>query len=57
MEINVKCKFRTGVSKKTGEEYICAELDFGRGFKKVIFPKDNAEKFIFEYFLMEGDSR
>lgn len=54
MEKVIKCTIKQGVSKKTNNPYICAEIDFGNGYKKVIFPENNAEKFVFENY-MKGD--
>ena len=47
----LKCIIKKGIGKKSGKEYIALEITFPNGFKKVVFPQDNAERFIFEQFI------
>lgn len=47
-EIKVEATLKKGISKKTGNPYICVEIQFPNGFKKVVFPQNQAEKYVFE---------
>lgn len=47
----VKAEIVSGVSKKSGKEYIALRITFPNGFEKLVFPKDSAEAFIFKQSL------
>ena len=49
----INCTVKKGIGKKSGKEYVALEIVFPNGFKKVVFPQDNAEKFIFEQFIKQ----
>ena len=49
-EINVQANLKQGISKKSGNPYICIEIVLPNGYKKVVFP-NGAEKFVFEQCL------
>lgn len=44
----VKAELKQGVGKKSGNPYIAVELTFPNGFKMLVFPKNSAERFVFE---------
>ena len=44
----VKAELKQGVGKKSGNPYIAVELTFPNGYKKLVFPENQAEKFVFE---------
>lgn len=44
----IKAEIKQGVGKKSGKPYIAVELTFPNGFKKMVLPENQAEKFVFE---------
>lgn len=40
-----ECKAIRKVSKKTGAEYVCLEITFPNGYKKIVF-LDKAEEYL-----------
>ena len=46
--MNVQAELISGISKKNGNAYIAIRVTLPNGFQKLIFPKDTAEKFVFE---------
>jgi len=45
----IKCDavLKQGISKKNGSQYVCLEVTLPNGYKKVIFPQNSAEKYVF----------
>ncbi len=50
--MKIEAILKQGVSKKTGNSYVCVELTFPNGYKKVVFPQ-GAEAFVFEQCLAQ----
>lgn len=40
-----ECKALKKISRKTGEEYICLEITFPNGYKKIVF-LEKAEQYL-----------
>lgn len=49
--MKVNAEIKKGIGKKSGKEYVCIEITFPNGYKKVVFPDSASEKFMFESFL------
>lgn len=50
--MNVKATLETKISKKSGKEYIVLVIEFPNGYKKYVFPDNNAEAYLFQSFLV-----
>ena len=48
--MEIKAVLKQGIGKKSGKSYICVELTFPNGYKKVIFPQ-GAERFVWQQCL------
>lgn len=48
--MEIKAVLKQGIGKKSGKPYICVELFFPNGYKKVIFP-EGAETFVWQQCL------
>lgn len=49
-ERKVEATLKKGISKKTGNPYVCIEILLPNGYKKVVFPQ-GAEQFVFDQCL------
>lgn len=46
--MKLEAVLKKGIGKKSGKEYVCIEITFPNGYKKVVFPDSASEKFLFE---------
>lgn len=49
--MNVQVEIVTGISQKTGKEYVALKIIFSNGFEKLVFPKGSAETIIFKQLM------
>lgn len=47
----VKCELKQGVGKKSNKPYVGLFIELPNGFKKVVFPQNDGERFAFEQAL------
>lgn len=44
----INFKLIEGISSKNNQPYIALQIEFPNGYKKLVFPANSAEKFIFQ---------
>lgn len=49
--MELKSKLVKRVSKKSGKEFICIEIEFPNGYKKLVFADSSAEIYLFQSLI------
>ena len=54
MELKGNSVLVDGIGKKSGKRYVAIKVTLPSGYTKVIFPDNDAEKYLFEMNLEKG---